>query len=410
MLLLLQIVISAEEKVENQPDRPGSLQIQFSKVTATNTRIGNQFTLNDLQDLLNQYVNCDMFTSADFPNDMNSMASIPKIFQAFAESRVNPYLCDYIEELLRGKLPKGFSEADLGTDAVKVLLKTNTLKRDMRCDMWGICVDQVWLEFLGVPTSRTRPVPFVESFPLTLWVCEPASIPDSALLPSNNGVPLNGHLEMNNKIVEQEKDKRRNRQLLKQYYSDESEDSPTEPKCEDGFYGNNSQRSSSCDSKNGDVQYTALKVADFNLVAKIGGKIRAQLNNPQYLFLMRLIESLSNFQIELNADIEDLFKGDNSKQKSFSVPIVIPELEFAMVCPYIAELLPLGNPDDILGSPNSESTDGKGGYVDTDSDVQGYIDGPNTVDIVDQTEQMLMVTESNEGILTCSFTGYFYFF
>ncbi|XP_053383939.1 bridge-like lipid transfer protein family member 3B isoform X2 [Mercenaria mercenaria] len=396
--LMPRLVISAEENVENQPDRPDSLQIQFSKITASNTHIENQFTFSDLQGLLSQYVDCDMFKCAAFPNDTCKLTSIPKIFQAFADSRVNPYLCDYILELLNGKLPNGFSEADIGTDAIKSLLRTNTLKRDMRCDMWGLCIDQVWLEFLGVPTSRTRPVPFVESFPLTLWICRPSSIPDDVILPRNSSSTLNGNFAENSESAENPEEKqnrRKTRQLLKQYYSEDSEESPSDPKTDNNFQSNGLKDSNNCDTDEGNVQYTALKVADFNLVAKIGGKIRAQLNNPQFLFLMRLTESLSNFQAQLNADVEDFLKGNNSPSQTFSMPIVIPDLEFAMVCPYIAELLPLSNPADILCSPNSESIDERDG--DTDSDVVGGTEGVNGVEVVEQPEQILTVIESDGG-------------
>lgn len=407
MSLLLQLVISAEEKVENQPERPESLQIQFSKVTASNTHIEDQFTLADLQGLLRQYVNCDMFKSADFPNDTCNMASIPKIFQQFADGRLNPYLCGYAFDLMNGKLPDGFSEADFETDAIKLLLRTNTLKRDMRCDMWGLCVDQVWVEFLGVPTSRTRPVPFVESFPLTLWVSQPSAIPDGVMSPSNGSeqnTNLDGNVE-SDVPNERRKEKRKNRQLLKQYYSDESgESSPIDPQSENSFHGNDVRNCQTCDNNDGNVQYTTLKIADFNVVAKIGGKIRAQLNNPQYLFLMRLLDSLSNFQVQLNADTEEFFKGSNSQAKSFSIPIVIPNLELAMVCPYIAELLPLVNPADLLCSANSESLDGREGYGDTDSDVPVEPEGTSNGDTTDQPEQVLSATQSQEGLcFTCLF-------
>lgn len=403
-MLLLQLVISAEEKVENQPERPDSLQIQFSKITASNTHIEDQFTLTDLQGLLRQYVNCDMFKSADFPNDTCNMASIPKIFQNFADGRLNPYLCGYTFDLMNGKLPDGFSEADFENDAIQLLLRTNTLKRDMRCDMWGLCVDQVWVEFLGVPTSRTRPVPFIESFPLTLWVSQPSAIPDGVMSPSNGSEQNNRNLDGNvesDVVNEKRNEKRKNRQLLKQYYSDESEEtSPIDSQNENSFHGDDARNCQSCDNNDGDVQYTTIKIADFNVVAKIGGKIRAQLNNSQYLFLMRLLDSLSNFQVQLNADTEEFFKGSNSQAKSFSLPIVIPDLEFAMVCPYIAELLPLAlvNPADRLCSANSESFDGREGYGDTDSDAPVEPEGTSNGDSMDQPEHVLSATQLLEGL------------
>lgn len=318
--------------------------------------------MSDLGSLLEQYKYCDMFDSNEFPNDTNKIASIPKIFHDFANGRVNPYLCSYALDLIKGRLPEGLCDKDFGNDAIQVLLRTNTLKRDMRCDMWGICLDQVWLEFLGVPTSRTRPVPFVESVPLTLWICQSNIIPEGVVLPSNSSSSVS-HSQDNDPGAE--RSNRKNRKLLKQYYSEDStcsEDSSPNESTGDARLSN-STSSNSCDMKKPDVQYNSLQIADFNVVAKIGGKIRAQLSNPQYLFLMRLIESVTKLQTQVNADIDDFFKGVNkSSTMTFSFPLVIPEIEFAMVCPYIAELLPLTNPVDIIPSPTPEMSEGKDVY------------------------------------------------
>ncbi|WAR03200.1 UH1BL-like protein [Mya arenaria] len=366
--LMPRVVISVEERVENQPDRPGSLQIQISKLTASNTHIEDRFTLPDLKAMLNNYADCSLFDTSQVPNDHpNKMMAIPKIFYDFANARLNPYLCDYALDLVQGRLPDGFDHIEQVDEAIKLLLRTNTLKRDMRCDMWAVCLDQVWLEFLGVPTSRTRPVPFVESFPLTLWVCQPSLIPDGLLLPKNkwpssnkDGVPEESKTD---------RDSRRSRKLLQQYYSEDSgeDSSPTDSSSEGGM--TTSQSISSCDNSDGNVQYSAFQVADFNIVAKIGGKVRAQLSNPQYLFLMRLIDSVTDFNAQLNADMGDYMKKDASENtsESFSIPLVIPEVEFAMVCPYIAELLPLTN----IGEP----VDGMEYSGEVNEDLPGYTEG-----------------------------------
>lgn len=375
---IFQIVISAEEKVENQPERPNSLQIQISKLTASNTHIENRFTMSDLSALLQQYTDCDMLHMNEFPNDTNKMTAIPKIFHDFANTCINPYLCNYAFDLIKGRLPEGFCDKDFRTDAIQTLLHTDTLKRDMRCDIWGLCIDQVWLEFLGVPTSRTRPVPFVESFPLTLWICESSMIPDGVVLPSSQNTTSASLANGSQKQNDIERESRRNRKLLKQYYSeDSSEDSsPVDGEAKIPSL----ETPANCDTKNMNVQYTSLQIADLNVVAKIGGKIRAQLSNPQYLFLMRLIESVSNLQKQVNTDIDEFYKDQNkSPSLTFSFPLVIPEIEFAMVCPYIAELLPLSNPAELLRSPTPEGGEDKDEFGGREMTVntelsEGYVE------------------------------------
>ena len=369
---MLKVVISADEKVEGQPDRPESLQVQVSRLTATNTHTEAPFTLPDLHSLLDDYTHCQLFQGTRFPNDQaNRLKAIPSIFYEFSKDRVNPYLCDYAIDLIQGRLPDGFSHIDQMEEAIRLLLRTNTLKRDQRCDMWGVCMDQVWLEFLGVPTSRTRPVPFVESFPLTLWLCQPSLIPDGVVLPKNKWPDTKCKSGDSSNDGQGERDKRQSRQLLKQYYSEDSgeDSSATDSTSEGGL--SSSISTSSCDHTDS-VQYSSLKVADFNIVARIGGKVRAQLSNPQFLFLMRLIESVTNFQTQLNADIDDSKKQvSNSQEVTLSVPLIIPDLEFAMVCPYIAELLPMSN----LGVPGAspDQMNGEQSYLgDVNGSVLGY--------------------------------------
>ena len=48
------------------------------------------------------------------------------------------------------------------------------LKRDgsLPHQIWGLCCDQVWMEFVGVEKALGRPVTFVDAFPLRLWICQ----------------------------------------------------------------------------------------------------------------------------------------------------------------------------------------------------------------------------------------------
>ena len=415
-------MLSAEEKVENQPDRPDSIQLQISKLTASNTHVEDNFTLHDLKEILKQYHDCDLIRQTNFPNDENGLTAIPKNLRDFADSRLNPYLNKYAYYLVRGRLPDGYSELDYGTEGALKMLQTNTLKKDQRCDIWTICVDQVWLEFLDVPTSRTRPVPFVESIPLTLWVCQPSLMPDSVVSASDSEVFGSSKIELGSENENSSKrDGRPSKIRLKEFYSTSSEgsvetdskiyDSEADVKCHEELQGEDN-----CDrtSEQGNVQYAAGQVANFNVVARIGGKLRAQLNHFQYLFLMRLLESVTNFQTQMNADLEQYLKGGSSPETTFSIPLVIPEIEFAMVCPYIAELLPLTHPAD-LGSPGSEESEQRSGSRDTDSDIVPDTEGQGhmyaTYGKEAYTDQRLAMNGSDDQYLTVTQTvnGMFYF-
>ena len=406
--------------MENQPDRPDSIQLQISKLTASNTHVEEKFLLSDLKEILRQYRNCDLIHATEFPNDRNELSAIPRNFIDFAESRVNPYLNKYAYYLVRGRLPDGYTEMDYGSDGALKMLKTNTLKRDQRCDIWTLCMDQLWLEFLDVPSSRTRPVPFVESIPLTLWTCQPSVDSDNIVSNSSSDCDVFSSPSKaavgnkNNSFSKSEplKDSRPSKRRLKEFYSTSSEDSiDTDSRSYDSEADSKIRESlgaDNCDSSSdiGNVQYVSGQIANFNVVAKVGGKVRAQMNHFQYLFLMRVLESFTNFQAQMNADLEQFLKTDATPSMTFSIPLVIPDIEFAMVCPYIAELLPLTHPAD-LNSPVSDVSEQQNGYQDTDSDIVPESDSQiydregreiyGNILVEGSDDQMLTITHTTNG-------------
>lgn len=83
------------------------------------------------------------------------------------------------------------------------------------------------------------------------------------------------------------------------------------------------------------------------VLAKACGKLRIQLNHFQYLFLLRLAESFSAFQSDLSADLLTMSSVRSTSKKpllkrppkphpspTILIPLVLKELEFAVVCPY----------------------------------------------------------------------------
>ena len=408
-------MLSAEERVENQPDRPDSIQLQISKLTASNAHVEEKFLLSDLKEILRQYPGCDLIHTADFPNERNQLSALPKNFVDFAESHMNPYLNKYAYYLVRGQLPDGYTEMDYGNDGALKILQTNTLKRDQRCDIWTVCMDQLWLEFLDVPSNRTRPVPFVESVPLTVWTCQTPLVSSSVVSSSSSDSDVfsSPSKTAQSNVNNSQKEKRPSKIRLKEFYSTSSEDSiDTDSKSCDSDASRQNKESlgaDNCDnSSEGNVQYVSGQVANFNVVAKVGGKVRAQMNHFQYLFLMRVLESFSNFQAQMNADLDQFLKGEAMPSATFSIPLMIPDIEFAMVCPYIAELLPLTHPAD-LNSPVSDVSEQQDGYQDTDSDLvqeseglvydregRGFYRDENNL-VGGSDDQMITVTQTANG-------------
>lgn len=353
--------MAAEKKVESQPERPEGIQLQVSKLVLTNTHMEEGTSCSNLKDILSMYNEGNLFTSNSYPNNNNDLHSIPQHFHRYANNENNPYLNTFAKDLLQGKLPIGLdSLTATGADNIATLLKSNTLKQNAAFDMWCLCCDQAWLEFINMPGSRSRPMSFVESIPLTLWLCSPTVI-DNAVAKQSSSVTatssktVNGDVNRRHsrELISPERENRRSRRLLKDYYSTDSE-SCESSSVSDEISSETDMKSSeqTTTSVTNSEQVTAMKLAGFNVVAKIGGTVKAHMNHFQYLFLMRFLESITNFQTQLNADMEH-FLGVSNDPSTFSVPLVVPELEFVMISPYIAELLPF--PTHTAGSPSGNS-------------------------------------------------------
>lgn len=133
-------------------------------------------------------------------------------------------------------------------------------------EMLSIELEQFWVEFLGVKNAGNRPVSFVESFPIVIWLAQ----------------PLDDSLSDDNKVKEK----------LKEVSGD------------------------SIETRN-------VNEAHMSVIVNIGAKICAQLNHYQYCFLMRLADSFSEMADTVAKEAKmhkDLF---HSKDR----PSILPAIE-----------------------------------------------------------------------------------
>ena len=404
------MIVPVEDKPENQPDRPEGIQLQISRLSATNTRVEQGFSTENLTQLLDKYSCADLFSSSEFPNDKNKITVIPNNFSAHAGGIENPFIEKLAKLLIEGKVKEEM------VDKILKIWKTNTLKHDAGHDIWCIKAEQAWLEFIWSPTSKSRPQPFVDSIPLTVWICKPwetqngnngkskivGKISDSEQNEENtrggmvkkplrrlyNGQDSESENSSNMESLmdanSDGREKRRTRQLLKNFYSEDSEKEDTKEATESSqrshqvcdnhqpSANNPGAKNSSVDhnrAEGNNVQYATSSVAHFNGLAQIGpGIVKAQLTHFQYLFLMRLLDSFTKFQSQMNADVES-FIGDGSPAFTFSFPLLVPDFEISLVCPELMPFEDLGSPsvtstkEDSIPEPENQlfPFDGKGG-------------------------------------------------
>ncbi|XP_071505728.1 bridge-like lipid transfer protein family member 3B, partial [Diadema antillarum] len=194
--LMQKILVPVPDPVPNQPDRPKVLQIQVSQVTATNCRVGTQSTRPDLSKVLQKLQGVPLFNSqSSFPSSPSDLESLPAKFWTYAyepnfivpsEMREGAEGPDRKRQE-NGTLPqlggssggitdpREASPRPLQPAPAEVKLTTYSFRPSAADDVWGIKVDQFWMDFVGVPSSPDRPVPFIQPLPLQLWMCSVVS-------------------------------------------------------------------------------------------------------------------------------------------------------------------------------------------------------------------------------------------
>ncbi len=236
----------------------------------------------------------------------------------------------------------------------------DSLKLDGAKDVWCLAVDQLWLEFLGVPSSRGRPVPFIESFPMTAWITLPLLATSSQAksgCDSSSGVEASqdgpaallqsGDVSMSRELTLAEQSMLNPQQ--QQQFCDSNKlspvmmhvgenhnhlQSPHQYQVPPGSVMEPNRRS----SQTGGQQQVSNKppLADVHVLVKIGAKVLCQLNHYQYLFLMRMIESLSKTSAEIQEDTVNIL-GKAPESKRVSLAVKLSEAELAIIFPPIVQ-------------------------------------------------------------------------
>ena len=303
--------------MKGQSDRPDSLQIQASRLTFTNCHIESKASLTELAAVLQAYENSHFFseTKRDFPIEQLQLVSLPEIFRQHADKNDEIYLDKAIGDVVQGRRTTLANIRDVpveihGKGTTYYSMSTDSLKLDATKDIWCLVVDQFWMDFVGVPCAHNRPVPFIESFPLTVWIANP-------LLTNSPAKPSIHDRRYHDK-----------RSSLEKLMNGDVDVKPATETATDAvpFQKQSSKKS-----------MAQRRTADTHLLIKIGAKISLQLNHYQYVFLMRLIESLTKFSLELKEDTAYIL-GEPPPQKSMVISVKLREAELALICPPIPEM------------------------------------------------------------------------
>ncbi|KAM6311159.1 bridge-like lipid transfer protein family member 3A [Podargus strigoides] len=300
----LKLNIPVEKKVTDHQDRPQTLCICTSEVTATNTRHAPFCSCQDLQSLFRKFASSEFFHSSytKFPRSEDNFSLLHTLFLRHA------YEVDD-----RPQKHPGFSQ---------LLHKTSASE-----DLWSMNFTELSLDFEGAESSKGRALSFIDPFPLSVWACLPkrwgqAQISKRQELAASElkikpSASFSNHSKNENLSREHGVCQRsKTDQDLKNIYKvPETMDVLGESDCE-------------IDSGVDDKELEAS--ADIHVLVSSSVHVKVRLNHYQYLVLLRMREVLQTLQEQLAQDTQEV-TGSPLAPMSACVGVVFHSAEVALL-------------------------------------------------------------------------------
>uniref|UniRef100_A0A8C6KSD6 Bridge-like lipid transfer protein family member 3B n=1 Tax=Nothobranchius furzeri TaxID=105023 RepID=A0A8C6KSD6_NOTFU len=286
--LMLKLVVPTDQDACCPADLPRSVSVQTSEMTATNTRHPANCTRSHLEALL-QAFEAEPFFSSSFSSFPRSSSSVPILHSVFQQHA-------HEQDTKMHDVYRGLVVPTMGADA---------LKMPAASDFWALHFAQFWVDYEGTCGGKGRPQPFVDSFPLTVWACQPVKlVQHQENLRGSAGAGLSRSTSMEAVARLQRK------RLLKEYYSTDSAPSSAVPPS-NGLY-----KPPSLDSLSSSSSSSSSKDADVHMLVHVQKHISAQVSHRQFVFLMLLQRSLKALQQTLQQDLEDMISKRERKDTS----------------------------------------------------------------------------------------------
>ncbi|XP_057179715.1 UHRF1-binding protein 1-like isoform X2 [Triplophysa rosa] len=370
--LMLKLVIPAEHE-KTQPDQPRSLSVQTSEMVASNTRHSSGCTRSSLESLLQAFQEQPFFTSSpSFPRALNSFPVLHSVFQRHAHEQDTR-----VHDVYRGFAP--------------LSLSANALKTPAATDLWAIHFSQFWVDYEGSRSGRGRPTPCVDSFPLTLWVCQPARYAQhNERLKSGVGsgkLTRSESAEIANRL--------QRKKLLKEYYTTDASGSSTpsnglhKPNSLDGLCSHTSSSLTSSSSSASEV--------DMQVLVHVQKHLSAQVSHGQYVFLLRLQNAVKSLQRTLQQDLEQFGskRQGTGQPLSACIGVLMKSAEVALL------LKPIPQPDSSASPLNSDISPSESrATLEAGSDGGEGPERPSAPGFVDQ--MLSASTESGTHVVNTS--------
>ncbi|KFQ89398.1 UHRF1-binding protein 1, partial [Phoenicopterus ruber ruber] len=299
----LKLNIPVERKVTDHQDRPQTLCICTSAMTATNTRHAPFCSCQDLQSLFRKFASSEFFHSGytKFPRSQDNFSLLHTLFLRHA------YEVDD-----RPQKHPGFPQ---------LLHKTSASE-----DLWSMNFTELSLDFEGAESSKGRALSFIDPFPLSIWACLPkrwgqAQISKRQELAASElkmkpSASFSNHSKNENLSREHGVCQRsKTDQDLKNIYK--------VPETMDVL--------GESDSEIDDVDERELEAsADIHMLVSSSVHVKVRLNHYQYLVLLRMKEVLQTLQEQLAQDTQEV-TGSPLDPMSACVGVMFHSAEVALL-------------------------------------------------------------------------------
>ncbi|GAA6221126.1 UHRF1-binding protein 1-like [Lates japonicus] len=293
--LMLKLVIPTDREASCPPDLPRSISVQTSEMVATNTRHPANCTRSHLEALLQAFEEEPFFSSSfsSFPRSSSSLPLLHPVFQRHAHEQDTK-----LHDIYRG--------------LVVPTMATNALKMPAATDFWALHFAQFWVDYEGTRGGKGRPQPFVDSFPLTVWACQPAKLvqhQEKLRSAAGSGLSRSTSAEAVARL--------QRKRLLKEYYS--SDGAPASSHGNDATLppSNGLHKPLSLDSlPSSSSSSSSSKDADVHVLVHVQKHLSAQVSHRQYVFLMQLQRSIKALQQTLQQDLEEMGSKKERKDPS----------------------------------------------------------------------------------------------
>ncbi|XP_055675607.1 bridge-like lipid transfer protein family member 3A [Falco peregrinus] len=300
----LKLNIPVEKKVTDHQDRPQTLCICTSEMTATNTRHAPFCSCQDLQSLFRKFASSEFFHSSytKFPRSQDNFSLLHTLFLRHA------YEVDD-----RPRKQPGFPQ---------LLHKTSASE-----DLWSVNFTELSLDFEGAESSKGRALSFIDPFPLSIWACLPkrwgqAQISKRQELATSElkikpSASFSNHSK--NESLSREHgvcQRSKTDQDLKNIYK--------VPETMDVLRESDHETDDGVDTKELEAS------ADIHVLMSSSVHVKVRLNHYQYLVLLRMKEVLQTLQEQLAQDTQEV-TGSPLDPMSVCVGVTFHSAEVALL-------------------------------------------------------------------------------